>query len=186
MKNKVVIITGSSCSGKYTVISKLLSKYPTFKFLPSETTRTMRDGESDGNPHIFITTEELHARSISGKYVVEELINDIYYATTFDVIENAIENSPISLKEIGVDGAMELKKKLGDRCITIFLSVEKAELERRFTTRGTPDFEKRLSRYQYEFNLGNKMDVVIDNNSDIELTIRTIEGILKLNELGGN
>ena len=54
---KLFITVGPSCSGKSTLISEL-EKRGVVRFIPSYTTRTIREGESEGKPYYFITGDE--------------------------------------------------------------------------------------------------------------------------------
>lgn len=54
---KLFITVGPSCSGKSTLISEL-EKRGVVRFIPSYTTRTIREGESEGKPYYFITGNE--------------------------------------------------------------------------------------------------------------------------------
>ena len=55
-KQKLIILTGKSSSGKDTLARMLEQKYG-YNFIVSTTTRPMRPGESDKNPYNFVSDE---------------------------------------------------------------------------------------------------------------------------------
>ena len=77
----VIVLSGSSASGKNTLINELLKTEKDLKYIQTFTSRLMREGESEGNPYHFITKEEFQNKMIEDGAIhygisKEDFIND--------------------------------------------------------------------------------------------------------------
>ena len=172
------IISGSSGSGKNTVINRLLQEDDGLTLLTTVTTREMRPGESQWNPYYFTTEEDFRAMIERGEFLEYcEVHKGILYGTNRRILEEKEKLGKTLIKDIDVDGTEALRELLPD-LVTIYLSVEREELRRRLIERGETEIEKRLSRYDYEESKKDRYDYVILND-DLETTVKRIQEIIK-------
>ena len=176
-KGKMVVISGPSGSGKSTICKKLLLD-PRVVFSVSATTRKMRPGEVDGRDYHFVTVEDFRARVARGDFIEHAEVFGNMYGTLRAPMETALTEGKMSLLEIDVQGALQLKA-LGEPGIYVFIAPpDFAELRRRLTARNTekPDvLERRLQKAEDEWRERAKYDHIVVNDQ-IERAVAEIRG----------
>lgn len=176
----LIILSGSSGSGKNTIINEIMKIKPHVKIMKTCTTRKPRNEEDRG--YFFLTEEEFNKKKDNNEFFeVEQVHKGIYYGTLKTLIEEMKRNDQVFMKDIDVNGAIKLKKELKDDAKLVFLDNEKDILFDRIIKRGeTEDSAKlRLSRYDYERSFIDKYDLVIKNN-DKEDTVKKIIDYFKI------
>ena len=144
----LIILSGSSGVGKNTIINKLLEDNENLELMTTVTTRDMRPGESQGNPYYFVTREEFEKKIEDGEMLEYALVHGNYYGTSRKILEDKVKNGKILIKDIDVEGTLNLMKLLGDEVISIYLKpVSIEQLRERLLGRGETEIEKRLNRY---------------------------------------
>ncbi len=172
------IISGSSGSGKNTVINRLLAEDENLAFLTTVTTRGMRPGESPGRPYRNVTHEEFRAMIARGEFLEYCEVHDgNLYGTNRCILAELERLGKTLIKDIDVDGTEALRKIFSD-LVTIYLSVPREELKKRLIERGETEIEKRLSRYDYEESKKHQYDFVIQND-DLDTTVKRIQEIIR-------
>lgn len=180
--SKVLILTGHSGAGKDTVSDRLQAA-GLFKAITPITTRAMREGESEGNPYEFVPVQVFQAMIARGlliehkSYVTQfnGVPDTAYYGTAFASIpEN--EDSVIT---IGVNASIELKEKLGDRAVLVYLNVSDSVREERAKARGSFDqveWDNRLAQDHKRFKDGlpDGIDFTVDSMQPIELVVESL------------
>ena len=177
-----VIVSGSSGVGKNTVINNLKSKSDKFVLMPTYTTREMRPTEKEGEPYFYISLEEFQNKIRDRELIEYEYIHNNYYGSSYAIFEQYSKMGKIIIKDIGVEGAQNLCKKLDgkDNIVKFFLTVKhKSELKKRLKGRHEKDIKLRLRRFDYEQKQICKFDFVIYNN-DLQETTKQIIEILNL------
>ena len=148
------ILSGCSGAGKNTTINKLMEENKQVDLFTSFTTRGMRENETQGNPYFYYSLEEFEEKDKQGVIIEKEFIHGNYYGTSYEILEEKLKNNKVLIKDIGVEGTLNLQEKLKDRVniVPIFLDVPKKELIKRITLRGeSKDRVKvRASRFDYE------------------------------------
>ena len=175
----LIILSGSSGSGKNTIIKEIIKRKPHVKVWKSCTTRKKRSEEDDA--YIFLTPEEFKKMQDNDEFFeVEEVHKGNLYGTLKKALEN-VKDDAIYIKDIEVNGAMKLKDKLKEHVKLIYLDVPKEVLRERIIKRGeTPQSaELRLSRFDYERSFIDKYDLVIKNN-ELEKSVKKIIKALKI------
>lgn len=131
------ILSGPSGAGEDSIIEGLK------KFLPIErvvtsTTRTMRTGESQGNPYYFLSREQFEKDIKNGEFVeYAQEYNDNFYGVTKTEIERVANSGRIGIWKIEWKGVLTAKKLYPD-IVAIFLMTENLEiLENRIRRRDT-------------------------------------------------
>lgn len=177
----ILVLSGSSSSGKNTLIKDLINKNNNLKYIQTFTSRSMRDGESDGNPYYFISKEEFQEKIKNNEFYEYELIHKNYYGVEKNLCLNLLNSDAHLLKDMGVVGTFSLKEQLNNHLVeTIFLYVKKHELKHRLKLRGDSkeQIKLRLKRFNFEKSNINKYNYVIKNNNKnntIEILTKILE-----------
>jgi len=170
MEGKLVIISAPSGAGKTTIVKYLLESGLNLSFSVSATTRPLRGNEKDGIDYFFLTASEFRKRIKNDEFVEwEEVYKDLLYGTLKSEIERIWANGNNVLFDVDVKGGINIKKKFGEKSISLFImppSVE--ELENRLINRATDSIEKiriRVDRAQEELKLADQFDAIIINEN---------------------
>lgn len=188
MKNKFIIISAPSGSGKTSIIKGLLLKIPNIELAISMTTRPPRTGEESGRDYYFIEKAEFEKMIEQDQFLEwEEVYKGTYYGTPKSEVERISQMGKVPLLEIDVRGGQRIKGLYKEHCLSIFVkppSIE--ELERRLRGRGTESEEslqKRLAKVKKELSYEKFYDRVVVNDSldqAVEETANIILEFIKL------
>jgi guanylate kinase len=166
---KMFIFTAPSGAGKTTIVRHILEKFPFLDFSVSATTRAKRPHEKEGVDYCFMTVEEFQTHRINGDFAEwEEVYPGQFYGTLHSEIERIWAEGKHLVFDIDVKGARNLKKKYGNRCMSVFVkppSVEKlvSRLEAR-NTETTDSLKKRIGKVKEEMTFENDFDFVLVND----------------------
>ncbi|MBQ2840458.1 MAG: guanylate kinase [Oscillospiraceae bacterium] len=174
----LIIMSGSAGVGKNTIINELLAEYNNLALMTTVSTRAMRPGEEQGKPYYFVTLDEFNAMVERGEMLETCLIHGNMYGSSRKILEEKTAEGKILIKDIDVEGTLNLKKLLPD-VVAIYLKPKsKEQLRERLIGRGEKDIELRLRRYEYEEEMSKNYDYVLVNDK-MEDTLRVIREILK-------
>lgn len=183
-KGKIIILSAPSGSGKSSVISKIIDN-PDLKldFSISATSRSPRGEEKNGREYYFISLEEFKSKVDAGEFVEwEEVYPGTCYGTLESEVERVTENKKNLIMDIDVKGGINVKKRYGNRAISIFIMPpSKQELERRLRGRATDSEEtiaKRLQKADYELSFASQYDCVVVND-DLDKAASVVTDIIK-------
>ena len=174
----LIIISGSSGVGKNTIINRLFAESSKLALMPTMTTRDMRPGESQNNPYRFVTRAEFEKALADGEMLEYCEIHGNLYGTNRKILEEMQAEGKVLIKDIDVEGTINLAKVLPS-VVSIYLKpVSKEQLIERLTGRGETQIELRLKRYEYEEEMSVNYKYIIVND-DIEKTLDEIRGIIR-------
>lgn len=92
-----------------------------------------------------------------------------YYGTLKSEVQRIWEKGKSPLVDIDVQGALAIRDKYPDRCITIFIEAPSLEvLRERLKARGTEtnqSLEERLSKAAFELTFADQFDKIIVNDN---------------------
>jgi guanylate kinase len=181
-KSPLITISSPSGGGKSTVTQRILRSSRRFSKSISATTRAPRINEVEGRDYYFISLEEFKDKIEKNEFLEwEEVYPDVFYGTLNSEIDNIAKRKQIPILAIDVHGALELKKRLEDRLLTIFLDVPSIDILRdRLQYRATEtedELQKRLARAEYELSFKDKFDAIIPNIKITDTVNKTIETI---------
>jgi len=95
MKQKIITITGASCSGKTTFQEKLINEYG-FANLVSSTTRPKREGEVEGKTYYFVSKESFEQMIERRELTQSVFFSGNYYGVTNnEAILKSLDGAPI-------------------------------------------------------------------------------------------
>ena len=185
MNNDIVVLCGCSGSGKDS-LANLLSKRLGYNFVVSHTTRPMREGESEGNPYWFVSSEKFYNMMIDNEFIEHRkyntLLNNNPATWYYGVAKSAIEDNKSYVVVLDVDGMREFKTHFGSRVKTFCIVVDSNIRKYRATLRGSFDeieWNRRLKDDEKVFADKSIFDYIIDNSSDdIEIAYRKVKELI--------
>ncbi len=163
----VLVVSAPSGAGKTTLCQKLLAADPEISFSVSYTTRKPRPREKNGVDYFFVDQDTFEKMIEEGAFLEWAKVYDYYYGTAKAQVEEAISQGRDILLDIDVQGAFQVREKLGRDAVLVFiLPPSLTELERRLRSRGTEDEEtikRRLSFARQEIARAKEFDYLVCN-----------------------
>ena len=170
MKDKLVIFSAPSGSGKTTIVRHILEQLKhKLEFSISATSRKKRGKELNGKDYFFLTKEEFEKRINNNEFLeYEEVYKNCYYGTLMSEIDRIWKNKKAVIFDIDVIGALNIKDKYPNKTITIFVEPPSLkELKKRLLIRDTDTKEslnKRVNKAKKELSYKDKFDVILLND----------------------
>jgi guanylate kinase len=168
-QEKIVVITAPSGSGKTTLVKRLLMACPQLAFSISACTRLPRNGEQHAKDYYFYEAEQFK-RLISEDAFVEweEVYPGKYYGTLRSELQRIWNEDKTPLVDIDVQGALAIRNKYPENCLTIFIEAPSLEILReRLRLRGTEtehSLVERVSKAAHELEFAPQFDRIIIND----------------------
>lgn len=164
-----IVVAGKSCSGKTTIVNKLVSIYE-FEIIVRYTNRPKRKGEKDNVDYHYISTEDFEQKINDGFFVewkkYETVEGTWYYGTAREDLENAEDNTLVILTP---DGYRDVCKKLEKKPVCIYIYANNSTIKKRLISRGDDEkeAERRLKQDNKDFkDFEYEADKIFYNNSD--------------------
>lgn len=170
MTGKVIILSAPSGSGKSTIIEAIIGKPELdLQFSVSATCRPPRGAERDGVEYYFLSPEEFQRRVAADDFVEwEEVYPGRCYGTLRSEIDRITGAGHNVIMDIDVKGAVNVKRLLGARAVSIFIEPPSvAELRRRLEGRATDSAEQieaRVAKAELELGYAPQFDAVVVND----------------------
>lgn len=176
------VLSSPSGAGKTTITRSLLADDPDLKVSVSVTTRTPRPGEVDGRDYHFISKEQFDAMIDSNQLLEHAKVFGNYYGTPLKPVEEALANSQDIIFDIDWQGTQQLKQKLVNDLVTVFiLPPSQEELERRLRARQQDNetiIQDRMKKASDEISHYSEYDYIIVN-TDLGKSIQKAQSILE-------
>ncbi len=185
--NKIFIISGPSGVGKTTVAQGVLKKLPFLKTTVTYTTRTKRLGKKEDKTVIHINESKFKEKIAKGEFIEWAIVHDNFYGTDAMAVNKLLKKHHI-LMNIDVQGALQIKKRLPQKTVLIFLKTKNVkDLLYRIKSREEMPLDVlnlRLKNALKELALAKKYDyIVVNEKNKIKETIAKVTAIIK-EELG--
>lgn len=180
-RGSLIIISGTTCAGKGTIIKKLIEKKPDISLSISYTSRPIRNGEVDGVDYHFITQEEFERKIENGDFLeYAEVHYGRYYGTSRKETEAILASGRDVILEIDVQGAEQIKKMFPETILIFIMAPSMEEVKKRIKARKAENNEQIISRFKVaykEINEIPKYNYVVVNDV-LEEALLKVEAIL--------
>ena len=180
-KGEFIIISGTTCAGKGTVIEKLLAKDKNLALSISYTSRAKRDGEVDGVDYHFISRDEFEKRIQKGEFLEYAKVRyGEYFGTAKKDVQKLLETGKDVILEIDVQGAQQIKEMFPETILIFIMAPSMNEVKRRIKARGKETKEQILDRFitaYREINEIPKYNYVVVNDN-LDEAVKKVEAIL--------
>ncbi len=169
MRGKLILIIGSTGSGKGTLMKHAIERYPEVMTPQSYTSRPRRSDAIENAHYTFISKEEFEAKRDAGEFLEWAEFSGNYYGTLRADIEQGLSEGKVMFKEMEVQGVRQARELIQkDELITVFIDAGPwEELQRRALAREHMDdatLEKRRLRFEDERTFMPEADVIIENH----------------------
>ena len=165
---KCILFSAPSGAGKTTIVRHLLEHNPSLAFSISACSRAPRGLEVDGKDYYFLGLEKFQQKIKEEAFLEwEEVYAENYYGTLKEEVERIWSLGKTVVFDVDVVGALNIKKQLGERALSIFVQAPSfEELERRLRSRSTESEEKiqmRMAKAKEEMAKAESFDVILEN-----------------------
>lgn len=126
----LLVLTGPIGAGKDSLFTKLLSQYPSMVKVTTTTSRSMRRGESEGNPYHFISREEFEQMIARGEFFEWVEFRGELYGTPKKMLEESLQKGTDIIWHIEEKGMKNIKEKVKEmypRSVFVFLTAPTIE-----------------------------------------------------------
>lgn len=180
-RGSLIIISGTTCAGKGTVIKELLTRDKNLYLSISYTSRPMRGKEQNGKDYYFVTPEEFEAKIKNNEFLEYAQVQyGCYYGTPKKEIETKLNAGLDVILEIDVLGAKQIKEQFPETILIFIMAPSMEIVKERIKARNTEDADqiiKRFRRSYQEINEINKYNYVVINDN-LEDAVKKVESIL--------
>ena len=180
-RGSLIIISGTTCAGKGTVIKHLLERNKNLYLSISYTSRPKRNNETNGVDYYFVTPEEFQNKIDHGDFLEYAQVQyGCYYGTPKKEIEEQLEAGKDVILEIDVEGAKQVKSLYPETVLIFIMAPSMEEVKRRIKMRNTENAEQIIKRFKkayQEINEVNKYNYVVVNDV-VDEALKKIEAIL--------
>ena len=186
MGKQVVVIAGSSGSGKNAVIEEIMKRFPKCERLVTATTRLKRPGEEDGVDYHFFSQERFDEERAKGNIPERRYVPilNTYYGTYLPDLEKRIAKGGIVFAQVDIEGARLLKERYN--ATTIFIMPEsldqfRGRLHARNPEWSQKEFDARMKITEQELRVhAPQYDYrVVNANGALKETVEQVVGILR-------
>ena len=180
-RGSLIIISGTTCAGKGTVIRKLIEKNPNMTLSISYTSRPMRQGDIEGKEYYFVTKEEFENKIKNNEFLEYAKVHyGDYYGTPKAQVEENLEKGMDVILEIDVEGAQQIKQKWPETILIFIMAPSMEEVKKRIKARGSENNEQIIKRFEKAYREVNEIPkynyVVV--NDEVETAVKKVEAIL--------
>ena len=182
----LLVLSSPSGAGKTTLARRLLDADRSLRLSVSVTTRKPRRGEVDGQDYTFIDKAAFDRMQAAGKLIEWAEVHGNFYATPKAAVVRAVKAGRDMLFDIDWQGARQLKEKMGEDVVSVFILPPTARaLERRLKARNQDADEvvaRRVAAAAAEIEHWGEYDYVVVN-ADLETSAAGLLAILAAERL---
>lgn len=163
----MIIVAAPSGAGKSSFVERISKEDNRLYDTITYTTRSMRDGESQGHPYYFIAKEEFEKKIKENYFVEWARVHTNLYGTPYHQIEEAFASKKCVIMDVDVQGAQTFKLKYPDAKTVFILPPSIEELRRRVIKRDgnkTLDLDVRMKNAEIEIGKASEFDYQIVND----------------------
>jgi guanylate kinase len=177
----MLVLSSPSGAGKTTLSRLLLDKDGAIDLSISVTTRSRRQGEVNGRDYHFIDAAKFRAMKKNGDLLEWAQVFGNFYGTPRGPVERTLSRGRDVLFDIDWQGANQLRRKVRNDLVTVFVLPPSApELRRRLHTRAQDSeqvIRRRMAEAAREISHWNEYDYVVVNY-DVQDALGALRTIL--------
>jgi guanylate kinase len=163
----VLVVTGPSGAGKGTLIRGLVGHMPQLEVAVSATTRAMRPGEENGREYWFLDDAEFDRHIDEGAFLeFVPYVSGRRYGTLASEIDRIRAEGRVCVLELELEGALAVQGQV-ERSVTIFISADVTELERRLrerATESTGEIGQRIDLARWQLEQAHRFRYMVRND----------------------
>ena len=181
MKARMIIVAAPSGAGKSSFVDRITREMPVLFDTVTYTTRSMRNGESEGQPYHFVNHEQFKKLVHDGFFVEWAEVHTNMYGTPLHQIEDAFRDNRVVIMDVDVQGAATFKAKYKDAASVFILPPSIDELKRRVMKRDggrTNNIEVRMENAIQEIAKAPLFDHQLVND-DFELSYAAFKKLVE-------
>lgn len=180
-RGDLIIISGTTCAGKGTVIEELLKKNDNLALSISYTSRPKRENEVDKVDYYFVTKEEFEKKIKDDDFLEYAQVQyNAYYGTPKKEVIELLNSGKDVVLEIDVQGAKQIKALYPETILIFIMAPSMTEVKKRIKMRGMENNEQIIARFKVAYNEINEINqynyVVV--NDDLDMAVKKVEAIL--------
>lgn len=174
----LIVLTGKTASGKDTIASQLLAKYPNLKKILTATSRPKRNNEQDGTDYYFLTQQEFENKIQANEFA--EYVE--YGGNLYGTYKKELKKDRDLLWRIDPSRAGVIKNTLKN-ALVIYITCSDEVILQRLQRRGLnqDDIQKRMADDQRIWQqYQNSYDFVVENTpGQLNQTLDKIVSIIE-------
>lgn len=178
----ILILSGPSGAGKSTLLNEVINDIGECYFSISTTTRSIRDGETDGVHYHFVDEEEFKQDIEEDMFLEYAYVHGNYYGTSIKPVKKALKTGKLVIFDIDVQGNAVVTNRLGEITTSVFISPPTlSELKHRLEARNTDTqdvIDRRVEMARKEIQRICEYDFLIVNDK-LEVAAQTLRDIAK-------
>jgi guanylate kinase len=153
-----------------------------FYVAPSFTTRSPRQGESEGNPYHFVSQESFEQMVSEGEFLEYANVHGNWYGQPRTLIRENLAAGRDVLLKIDVKGAATIRSKVPDAIFIFLIPGSLEELSQRLTERQTEteeELRRRLSDARKELAEQHWYDyLIINRDGHLQEAVDSLRSII--------
>lgn len=182
---ELIIISGTTCAGKGTVIQKLLERNSNLNLSISYTSRKIRNDDIEGVTYYFVSEQEFEKKIKNNDFLEYAKVQyGAYYGTPKKEVIDLLNEGKDVILEIDVQGAQIIKEKYPETLLIFILAPSMKEIKKRILSRKTETKEQIINRFKTaynEINEINKYNYVVVND-DLDECVEKVNSIIISNK----
>ncbi len=161
------MVSGASGSGKTTLLQRAFSRLPELEFSVSATTRSAREGETDGVDYHFLDSVAFERLKDEEALLEWAEVYGRCYGTPRSPVEMALSEGRSILLDIDVQGARQVREHLPEAVTISVLPPDLATLAHRLRQRSSDSEEvinRRISEAMVQIETCGEFDYLVVND----------------------
>ncbi len=166
-KGLIFVVSAPSGAGKTSLCKRVVELYSDMRYSVSHTTRAPRGNERDGVDYHFVSEDSFLKMAENNEFIEWAVVHGNRYGTAEASIKKCEDEGIDVILDIDVQGARQIRQRLGRGVYIFILPPSPEELEKRLRGRGTDGedvINKRLLNAREEINQISNYDYVIIND----------------------